>query len=107
MSARTMTRSGAHSWPESLSSCRQLYTQDMTDTGIEAMRLGVTKVNYGNYLKQRCLEALRLSITSDRENPHELLGMGGEHDVMIASRLAVRDAVLERIELLGCCGKAN
>jgi hypothetical protein len=33
--------------------------------------------------------------------------MGGEHDVMVASRLAVRDAVLERIELLGCCGKAN
>jgi fructose/tagatose bisphosphate aldolase len=73
----------------------------------EAIRLGVTKVNYGTYLKQRYLEALRSSITSDIENPHELLGMGGEHDVMVASRLAVRDAVLERIEVLGCCGKAK
>jgi len=27
--------------------------------------------------------------------------------VMVIGRLAVRDAVLERIELLGCCGKAD
>jgi ketose-bisphosphate aldolase len=73
----------------------------------EAIRLGVIKVNYGTYLKQRYLQALRSGITADIENPHQLLGMGGEHDVMIASRLAVRDAVLERIEFLGCCGKAN
>ena len=71
-----------------------------------AIRLGVNKVNYGTYLKQRYLEALRASIAAEVDNPHELLGMGGEHDVMIACRLAVRDAVLERIELLGCCGKA-
>ena len=73
----------------------------------EAIRLGVTKVNYGTYLKQRYLEALRSSIAAVVDNPHELLGMGGEHDVMIAGRLAVREAVLERIELLSCCGKAN
>jgi len=73
----------------------------------EAIRLGVTKVNYGTYLKQRYLEVLRSSIATEVDNPHELLGMGGEHDVMIACRMAVRDAVLERIELLGCCGKAN
>jgi fructose-bisphosphate aldolase class II/tagatose 1,6-diphosphate aldolase GatY/KbaY len=73
----------------------------------EAIRLGVTKVNYGTYLKQRYLEVLRSSIAAEVDNPHELLGMGGEYDVMIACRLAVRDAVLERIELLGCCGKAN
>jgi ketose-bisphosphate aldolase len=73
----------------------------------EAIKLGVTKVNYGTYLKQRYLEALRSSIAAEVDNPHELLGMGGEHDVMIAGRLAVRDAVLERIELLGCCGKAK
>ena len=73
----------------------------------EAIRLGVTKVNYGTYLKQRYLQALRVSLAVNLDNPHELLGMGGDADVMIASRLAVRDAVLERIELLGCCGKAN
>ena len=32
-------------------------------------------------------------------------GIGGEHDVMVIGRHAVRDAVLERIETLGCCGR--
>ncbi|MFZ0503946.1 MAG: class II fructose-bisphosphate aldolase [Chthoniobacterales bacterium] len=74
----------------------------------ESIRLGVSKVNYGTYLKQRYLTALRSSMAAGVvDNPHELFGMGDEHDVMIAGRLAVRDAVLERIELLGCCGKAN
>jgi ketose-bisphosphate aldolase len=73
----------------------------------QAIALGVTKVNYGTYLKQRYLSALRLSLTPDVNNPHELLGIGGQRDLMIAGRIAVRDAVLERIGLLGCCGKAN
>src|SRR6266446_8055629 len=72
-----------------------------------AIDLGVTKVNYGTYLKQRYLEAVRTSIAADVDNPHELLGMGGDRDVMVAGRFAVRDAVLERIGLLGCCGKAH
>ena len=72
-----------------------------------AIDLGVTKVNYGTYLKQRYLEAVRTSIAADVDNPHELLGMGGDRDVMVAGRSAVCDAVLERIGLLGCCGKAN
>ncbi len=73
----------------------------------EAIALGVTKVNYGTYLKQRYLKAVRVSVAANVDNPHELLGIGGDRDVMIAGRLAVRDAVLERIGLLGCCGKAN
>ena len=72
----------------------------------EAIALGVTKVNYGTYLKQRYMAAVRLGLTAEQNNPHELLGMGGDDDVMVAGRLAVRDAVLERIDLLGCCGKA-
>jgi ketose-bisphosphate aldolase len=73
----------------------------------EAIALGVAKVNYGTYLKQRYLTALRTSVAVKEDNPHELLGIGGDRDVMIAGRVAVRDAVLERIGLLGCCGKAN
>lgn len=72
----------------------------------QAIKLGVVKINYGTYLKQRYLTAVRAALGNDEINPHELYGMGGEHDVMVAGRLAVRDAVLERIELLGCCGKA-
>ena len=72
-----------------------------------AIRLGVAKVNYGTYLKQRYLKAVRqmLAAKESPSNPHELLGMGGPRDVLVAGRLAVRNAVLERIELLGCCGR--
>lgn len=72
----------------------------------QAIALGVTKVAFGTYLKQRYLHAIRKALGSEEINPHRLLGMGGEGDVMVAGRLAVRDAVLERIELLGCCGRA-
>jgi ketose-bisphosphate aldolase len=72
----------------------------------EAIRLGVAKVNYGTYLKQRYLKAVRPALARRCDNPHELLGLGGEADVMVAGRWAVCDAVLERIGLLGCCGRA-
>ncbi len=71
-----------------------------------AIRLGIAKVNFGSYLKLSYLEALRNSLASDERDPHRLLGMGGAEDVMSACRLAVRDAILERIESLGCCGRA-
>jgi fructose/tagatose bisphosphate aldolase len=69
-------------------------------------RYGVVKVNFGTYLKQRYLAAVRQALNSSEVNPHKLLGMGGEEDVMSAGRRAVRDAILERIEALGCCGRA-
>jgi ketose-bisphosphate aldolase len=72
-----------------------------------AIALGVTKVNYGTYLKQRYLKAVRQALGRDSADPHCLLGMGGPEDVLVAGRLAVRNAVLERIERLGCCGQAE
>jgi ketose-bisphosphate aldolase len=73
----------------------------------EAVALGVTKVNYGTYLKQRYLGAVRATLSRSPDDPHRLLGLGGEDDVLVAGRLAVRDAVLERIGWLGCCGHAD
>jgi ketose-bisphosphate aldolase len=73
----------------------------------EAVRLGVAKVNYGTYLKQSCLAAMRVALASDENNPHELLGMGESRDVMVAVRFAARDAVLQRIDGLGCSGRAR
>lgn len=67
---------------------------------------GVAKVNFGTYLKQRYLEAIRKALGNDEINPHLLLGMGGVEDVMVAGRAAVRDAVLDLMEALGCCGRA-
>lgn len=81
-------------------------------TGIDAdslrtaIEIGVTKVNYGTYLKQRYLAAVRTALADNSTNPHELLGIGGSSDVMTAGRIAVRDAVLERLPLLGCMGRA-
>jgi ketose-bisphosphate aldolase len=72
-----------------------------------AVKLGITKVNYGTYLKQAYLKAMRESLGAKGNlNPHELLGIGGKADLLTAGRFAVRDAVLERIDLLGCRGKA-
>lgn len=71
-----------------------------------AIRLGVAKVNYGTYLKQAYLKAVRAAISAESGDPHDLLGRGGPRDVLVAGRLAVRDAVLQRIGLLGCCGRA-
>jgi ketose-bisphosphate aldolase len=71
----------------------------------QAVALGVAKVNFGTYLKQRYLAAVRAAIGYDCADPHRLLGMGGREDVLMAGRLAVRDAVLERIDVLGCRGK--
>ncbi len=81
-------------------------------TGIEdnslktAIRLGVRKVNFGTYMKQKYLDALRSALALAEPNPHALLGGGSETDVLEVGRKVIRDAVLERIELLGCCGRA-
>ncbi len=72
----------------------------------EAIALGVAKVNYGTYLKRRFLAALRAAILPDEDDPHDLLGRGGPEDLLVVGRVAVRDAVRERIGLLGCCGRA-
>jgi ketose-bisphosphate aldolase len=72
----------------------------------EATRLGVVKIAYGTYLKQRYLQAVRRALGKPETDPHKILGMGGSEDALVSGRLAVRDAVLERIDLLGCCGKA-
>jgi ketose-bisphosphate aldolase len=72
----------------------------------EAIRFGITKVAYGTYLKQHYLVAVRKALGTAEVNPHKLLGEGGDEDVLVAGRLAVRNAILERIEILGCCGRA-
>lgn len=73
----------------------------------EAIGLGVAKVNYGTYLKQRYLAAIRVALAHEPANPHNLLGAGGPEDVLLAGRRAVRDAVLERIDWLGCRDQAD
>lgn len=71
-----------------------------------AIHLGVRKINYGTYMKQKYLRVIRGALAIDESNPHALLGDGSRTDLMVVGRQVVKDAVLERIELLGCCGKA-
>jgi fructose/tagatose bisphosphate aldolase len=71
-----------------------------------AIGLGVLKVNYGTYIKQRYLEAVRPTLSSTEANPHAIVGGPSSNDIMVIGRRVVREAVLERIEVLGCCGKA-
>ncbi len=73
----------------------------------QAIRLGVAKVNYGTYLKQSYLRAVLGALDRNGLDPHRVLGMGGAEDMLVAGRFGVRDAVLERIDLLGCCGRAD
>ena len=47
------------------------------------------------------------SISRTSPDPHRLVGMGGPEDVLMAGRIAVREAVLQRIGLLGSSGKAT
>lgn len=77
------------------------------DTLAKAIPLGVAKVNYGTFLKQRYLKAVRKALNSDQADPHRLLGMGGPEDVMVAGRHAVKEAVIEKMFLLGCCGRTT
>jgi ketose-bisphosphate aldolase len=72
-----------------------------------AIKRGVAKVNYGTYLKQRYLMAVRGALEQKVYDPHRLLGRGGAEDVLEAGRRAVCAAVLERIGDLGCCGRAD
>jgi len=75
------------------------------DSLTEAIAVGVAKVNFGTYLKQRYLTAARRALAGVHGNPHDVLGGGGGTDLTVMVREAVRDAVLERIGLLGCCGR--
>lgn len=72
----------------------------------QAIARGVFKVNFGTYIKQRYLAALHEALRDPSINPHTLLGGGGEKDMQAACRRAVREAVLERLHWLNCCGQA-
>ncbi len=71
-----------------------------------AIELGVAKVCYGTYLKQAYLSAIRTALDGPAEDPHARFGRGGTADVLGAGRRAVRDAVSERLDWLGCVGRA-
>ena len=71
--------------------------------------LGVAKINFGTTLKQAFLAAVRDKLREYEEpsSPHPFLGMGGEHDVMMAGRRAVKAKTTELLRLCRSAGKAT
>ena len=72
------------------------------------VQLGVAKVNFGTGLKQAYLAAIRETLTKYKEpmSPHPFLGMGGENDIMVAGREAVKAEVVKLLRAFGSSGKA-
>jgi fructose-bisphosphate aldolase, class II len=71
--------------------------------------LGVAKLNFGTVLKQAYLDAVReqLSRYERPMNPHAFLGIGGDSDIMVAGRDAVKAKVKELLKISGSTGRAD
>jgi ketose-bisphosphate aldolase len=74
----------------------------------QCIQLGVAKVNFGTGLKQAYLAATREKLAKYKEpmSPHPFLGMGGENDILIAGREAVKAEVVKLLRAFGSAGKA-
>lgn len=72
------------------------------------IQLGVAKVNFGTGLKQAYLAAIRQKLAKYKEpmSPHPFLGMGGENDLLVAGRDAVRAEVVKLLRAFRSSGKA-
>jgi fructose/tagatose bisphosphate aldolase len=72
-----------------------------------AISLGVAKFNFGTILKQVYLAALREKLAAYKEpmSPHEFLGIGGEQDILVAAREAVKLKAKDLIMAYGYAGK--
>jgi ketose-bisphosphate aldolase len=75
----------------------------------EAIALGVAKFNFGTNLKQAYLAAVRQALGAYAEpmNPHPFLGIGGDKDIMVAGRNAVKQKARELILAYGYAGASR
>jgi ketose-bisphosphate aldolase len=73
------------------------------------IELGVAKVNFGTGLKQAYLAAITDKLAKYHEpmSPHPFLGMGGENDLLVAGREAVKAEVVKLLRAFGSAGKAR
>jgi ketose-bisphosphate aldolase len=80
----------------------------LEDAG-RCVKLGVAKVNFGTGLKQAYLAALREKLARYREpmSPHPFIGMGGDDDILMAAREAVKLKCQELLRAYGSAGKAD
>ena len=71
--------------------------------------LGVAKLNYGTLLKQAWLASLQETLPRYHPpmSPHEFLGMGGNLDILVAARDAVKAKVKGLLQLCGSAGRSS
>jgi fructose/tagatose bisphosphate aldolase len=73
------------------------------------VRRGVAKINFGTAMKQAYLEAMCAKLDAYRRpmSPHPFLGMGGEQDILVAGREAVKHQVKQVLTRCGSAGQAR
>lgn len=75
-----------------------------------AIELGMCKVNVGTVMKRAWLDTIRAYLGShdvDHMDPHDVIGKGGDLDVLMAARQAVMDTVVRFMRIIGCEGQAG
>ncbi|MGQ9785739.1 MAG: class II fructose-bisphosphate aldolase [Anaerolineae bacterium] len=94
----------AVSVPLVLHGATSIYPPDL----VEAIRLGVRKINVGSILKRTYLETLREASNQvgDGYNPYDVVGSGFPEDVLTKARVAVQERIVELMDLFGSAGKA-
>jgi fructose/tagatose bisphosphate aldolase len=70
---------------------------------IEAVRLGIRKINVGSSLKRTYFEALRQAAAQagDEYNPYDVIGSGAAGDVLTSARLALQKTVEDWMAIFG------
>ena len=76
----------------------------------EAIKLGMCKVNIGTILKRGYLKSIQSYLNDhevDKMDPHDVIGRGGELDMLSGAREAITDEVVKFIKILGCENKVQ
>lgn len=76
----------------------------------EAIRLGMCKVNIGTVMKRGYLKSIQAYLNDhevDIMDPHDIIGRGGELDMLYGAREAITDEVVKFIKIFGCENKAQ
>ena len=76
----------------------------------EAIRLGMCKVNVGTVMKRAYLKSIRSYLDNhevDKMDPHDIIGRGGELDMLSGARKAISDEIVEFIRIFGSENQAH
>lgn len=76
----------------------------------EAIKLGMCKVNVGTVMKRGYLRSVQSYLDNHDVNnmdPHDVIGRGGELDMLSLAREAVTEEVVRFIKIFGCENKAG